>query len=142
MDYDASAWSGEGAFTRTLLDALGADPSVAFVRVEDAPASREDSAFSFISNEIFVGFTRRDDGRPLATLAEALERVGAIGAPDYADETMLQYLARRACRAAVPDARRQGDRDGPRLRGRQEDLSRAAVHLRRAFALWIREGLA
>ena len=92
MEYDASAWSGEGAFTRTLLDALASDPFVAFVRVEDAPASREDSAFSFISNEIFVGFTTRDDGRPLATLAEALERVGAIGAPDYADETMLQYL--------------------------------------------------
>ena len=64
----------------------------ALVRVEDAPATREDSAFSFISNEIFVGLAERDDGRPLATLAEALERVGAIGAPDYADDTMLQYL--------------------------------------------------
>lgn len=92
MEYDASAWSGEGAFTRTLLDALASDPSVAFVRVEDAPASREDSSFSFISNEIFVGLARRDDSRPLATLAEALERVAAIGAPDYADDTMLQYL--------------------------------------------------
>ena len=29
---------------------------IAFVRVEDAPASRSDADYNFISNEIYVGF--------------------------------------------------------------------------------------
>jgi hypothetical protein len=45
MDPDASAWSGEGAFTQALVDLLKAD-SIALLKVEDAPASRSDSSAS------------------------------------------------------------------------------------------------
>ena len=31
-------------------------PASAFVRVEDAPATRSDADYNFISNEFFVGF--------------------------------------------------------------------------------------
>jgi hypothetical protein len=91
MHLDSAGWSGEGAFTQVLIDALRAMTGVSFVRVEDAPASRDGPAFSFISNEIYVGF----GGRPplsLPSLQEALEGASGIGAPDYADDGMLQYL--------------------------------------------------
>jgi hypothetical protein len=93
MDLDASAWSGEGAFTQALLDVLKTDPTIALLKVEDAPASRSDSAFSFVSNEIYVGFARSSaPGAALAALALTLERDASIGGPDYEDEGMLQYL--------------------------------------------------
>jgi hypothetical protein len=92
MEFDAAAWSGEGTFTQALLDVLRSHVAVAFLRVEDAPASRADSAFSFISNEIYVGFAESHAKGAIAALADALELVPAIGAPDYADEHMLQYL--------------------------------------------------
>jgi hypothetical protein len=111
MEVDTTAWSGEGAFTRTLLDALAVYPGVVALRVEDSPASRADTGYLFVSNEIFVRFgererveTRRLLGlvpwrarvrEPESTLAD-LERWLAgrddIGAPDYTDEGMLQYL--------------------------------------------------
>jgi hypothetical protein len=110
MDLDASGWSADGDFTRLLIEALERLP-VRFVRVEDAPASRADSMFSFISNELFVAF----DSAPrevrarilgvipvakviheklmsLATLEVALTAMPEIGPPDYADDGMLQYL--------------------------------------------------
>ena len=59
MEFDAAAWSGEGAFTQALVDVLRAEDAIVFLKVEDAPASRSDSAFSFISNEIYVGFARK-----------------------------------------------------------------------------------
>ena len=110
MDLDASGWSGDGDFTRLLIEALKRLP-VRFVKVEDAPASRADSMFSFISNELFVAF----DSAPrdvrarilgvipvarvideklmsLATLEVALTAMPDIGPPDYTDDGMLQYL--------------------------------------------------
>src|SRR3954466_1673070 len=56
MEFDTSGWSGEGEFTKGLIDALRAIESVDAVKVEDAPASRADAGFSFISNEVFVRF--------------------------------------------------------------------------------------
>ena len=56
MELDASGWSGDGAFTQLLIDALRGMTDVQFVRVEDAPASRADAGFNFISNEVFVRF--------------------------------------------------------------------------------------
>ena len=88
MDVDASAWSGEGDFTARLLEALRRLP-VRLVKVEDAPASRADTAFSFISNELFVVFER---AARLADLERAFADMPDIGPPDYSDDGMLQYL--------------------------------------------------
>ena len=98
VELDTSRWSGEGAFTHLLIDALGAVDAVRGVRVEDAPASRVNAGFSFISNEIFVTFARHGllrGHRPRMTLSGlelALAAHTDIGAPDYGDEGMLQYL--------------------------------------------------
>jgi hypothetical protein len=111
MELDASGWSGEGGFTQVLIDALRSVAAVRAVRVEDAPASRADAAFSFISNELYVTFdvTRRrvpvkrlgfipataevaERAMTLTALEAALAPMAEIGPPDYADEGMLQYL--------------------------------------------------
>ena len=93
MELDASGWSGEGAFTQLLIDALKGQPGIGAVKVEDAPASRSDASFSFISNEVFVAFeSRRRTRMTIETLSTVLESLPGIGAPDYADEGMIQYL--------------------------------------------------
>ena len=119
MQIDRSRWSGEGAFTELLINSLSRLADIAIVRVEDAPASRAEADYNFISNEIFVSFTtvervqrgRRfgflptsrivgDKTMTVAQLQEALAASPEIGAPDYADEGMLQYL--RAERIVPP----------------------------------------
>jgi hypothetical protein len=111
VDVDTTGWSGDGEFTQRLIDAIQSVPGVRFLKVEDAPASRADAGFSFISNELFVAFevtvTARTTWRlgvipvrtahearqmSLAGLEAALAGVESIGAPDYSDEGMLQYL--------------------------------------------------
>jgi len=93
MEFDSSGWSGEGAFTQVLVDALGTLDGVRFVKIEDAPASRSEVAFSFISNEVYVGFVpERPASLTIPALSSVLESLPGIGAPDYADESMLQYL--------------------------------------------------
>jgi hypothetical protein len=93
MELDESGWSGEGDFTHALVDALKHLPAVAFLKVEDAPASRTDSGFSFISNEVYVSFrSGSSDPMTIDALSQTLARLPDIGAPDYADEGMLQYL--------------------------------------------------
>ena len=111
MELDASGWSGEGAFTQVLIDALENLPGVRALKVEDAPAARAESGFSFISNELYVTFevTRRavpvrklwvlpstatidEKAMTLASLEAALGALSHVGAPDYSDESMLQYL--------------------------------------------------
>lgn len=111
MELDTSGWSGEGAFTQVLIDALRELQTVSFLRVEDAPATRSDADYNFISNEIFVTFalrtrleptrrlgfipgTRRVEEKVMTmdSLEAALGEVDAVGAPDYADHGMLQYL--------------------------------------------------
>lgn len=111
MQLDTTSWSGDGEFTAQLIDAIRAVPHVVLLRVEDAPASRAETAFSFISNELFVAFARTQRrvrtrrfgivpvwdvvSGPLMTLTEleqALTAVNDIGAPDYSDGGMLQYL--------------------------------------------------
>jgi hypothetical protein len=91
MEPDVAAWSGDGDLTRTFVDALSALPSIRHLKVEDSPASRAGAAFSFISNELFVGFAP-DARMTLEALASLLERLPDIGPPDYADAAMLQYL--------------------------------------------------
>jgi hypothetical protein len=110
MHIESDGWSGEGTFTAVLLDALKAIDAIDFARVEDAPASRAEPGYAFISNEVYVRFrtdVRRDTHRrfgvpwpvrvevkqmTLGGLAGRLGPVDGVGEPDYADEGMLQYL--------------------------------------------------
>lgn len=111
MNVDTSKWSGEGTFTQILVERLQQLDGVAQVRVEDAPASRSEADYNFISNEIFVRFAttaREEHGRrflllpttrtvtdkvmTVSGLQEVLTTIPDVGAPDYADEGMLQYL--------------------------------------------------
>jgi hypothetical protein len=111
MNVDTSNWSGEGEFTQQLVVRLRTFEQIASVRVEDAPASRAESDYNFISNELFVQFgtdKRREPAKrfgflpatrtvevkmmTIADLEAALTMTADIGAPDYADAGMLQYL--------------------------------------------------
>jgi len=111
FDVDTSAWSGEGAFTQLLIDRLRTIDGVRYLRVEDAPSTRSDADFNFVSNELFVDFTTTDrvqrsrrfgflpatrtvteKAMTLAGLEAALTALSDVGAPDYGDEGMLQYL--------------------------------------------------
>lgn len=108
---DTTAWSGDGDFTARLIEVIRSLSAVVRLRVEDAPATRVESAFSFISNELFVSFaaaerrvrTRKlafipasvvvtDKLMTLSQLEAVLTSTEDVGAPDYADEGMLQYL--------------------------------------------------
>ena len=111
MEVDTTNWSGEGAFTQTLLEVLGTVAQVALLRVEDASSSRSDVEYNFISNELFVQFgtherrvrakmlgvipVTRTVTEPVMTVTD-LERVmcemDGVGPPDYTDDGMLQYL--------------------------------------------------
>jgi len=111
MSLDTANWSGEGTFTQLLADHLQRVDGVTLVRVEDAPASRSEADYNFISNEIYVAFatvarkervvrfgflpgttTRIDKVKTLESLGTELAAVAEIGEPDYADEGMMQYL--------------------------------------------------
>jgi hypothetical protein len=111
VEVDAEKWSGEGTFTIALIEQLKLFPSIDFIRVEDAPASHTESNYNFISNEVYVRFRAervttsgrwlgivplpRHSWKPVMTLAELeaqLATLEEVGAPDYADDAMLQYL--------------------------------------------------
>ncbi len=111
VQIDRERWSGEGELTARLLEWLAALEQVHFVRVEDAPAGSAGAGFNFICNEIYVAFrvqrtvevrkafgmvplptVGRRKGLTLAALERLLAAVEGIGAPDYADAGMLQYL--------------------------------------------------
>ena len=111
MEVDTSKWSGEGAFTQVLIDRLGQIAGIARIRVEDAPASRSEADYNFVSNEIFVVFatiarqeaTRRfgflpgsrtvhEQAMTISGVEAALTNLEGIGAPDYSDDGMMQYL--------------------------------------------------
>jgi hypothetical protein len=110
-EVDTTNWSGEGTFTQLLIERLRELDAVALVRVEDAPATRSDADYNFISNELFIGFATRERAErstrfgflpatkmvvekvlDLPGLEKALTAIDDIGAPDYADEGMMQYL--------------------------------------------------
>ena len=119
MEVDATRWSGEGTFTQLLLDSLRGLSGLETIRVEDAPATRSEASYNFISNEIFVRFLVRrrrevsrrfgflpvtrsvaDTAMTLANLGAALGEFPEIGPADYFDAGMLQYL--RAERIVAP----------------------------------------
>ena len=111
VEIDVAKWSGEGTFTQTLIDRLKTIDGLSLVRVEDAPASRSEADYNFMSNEIFVVFetgVRQEPTRRLglfpgtrdvvykkmtiADLEARLASIDGIGSPDYSDGGMLQYL--------------------------------------------------
>ncbi|MFO7695216.1 MAG: hypothetical protein R6V57_19185 [Vicinamibacterales bacterium] len=110
MRIESDGWGGEGTFTAVLIETLKAVDIIEYLRVEDAPASRAEPGYLFISNEIYVGFktesradTRTRLGLPWParvavkqmTLEELATRLGpadGVGEPDYRDDGMLQYL--------------------------------------------------
>jgi hypothetical protein len=111
MNVDTSKWSGEGTFTHVLIDHLRRLDAVALVRVEDAPASRSEADYNFISNEVYVAFattprtervlrfgflprskTVAEKAMTIGQLETALTAIPELGAPDYSDAGMLQYL--------------------------------------------------
>jgi hypothetical protein len=111
FELETSAWSGEGTFTQVLIDCLRELPGVGLVRVEDAPATRSEADYNFISNELFVDFDTIERREPITRfgllpgtrvvtekamtlqgLEAALAGIDGVGAPDYSDEGMLQYL--------------------------------------------------
>jgi hypothetical protein len=118
MHLDISAWSGDGDFTTALVEALKGLEQVAFLKVEDRPATRAETGYNFLSTEIYVGFrvqraigTRRAGFlrvpwptlRPVMTLdglEDTLAAMESIGPADYADGGMLQFL--RAERVIPP----------------------------------------
>jgi hypothetical protein len=119
FETDTSNWSGEGEFTQLLLERLQTVPAIRFVRVEDAPATRSEADYQFMSNELFVDFATAVRHEPfrrfgflpgtravtakamgLAGLEAALSAMPDVGPPDYTDDGMLQYL--RAERVIPP----------------------------------------
>jgi hypothetical protein len=117
-EIDSEKWSGDGDFTRALVEVLGAIEEVARVRVEDSPASHDDAGYAFLSNEVFVGFATRAEtytakwlgvmpvartrdvpAMDLRALATRLAAMEGVGEPDYQDEGMLQYLRAERVRA-------------------------------------------
>jgi hypothetical protein len=108
---DTSGWSGEGDFTAALVRAIAELPDIEHARVEDSPASRAESGYAFLSNEIYVRFVERAEAEPYRWLGfvprvrrrlvprstlHDLERQLAgheeIGPAEYVDEGMIQYL--------------------------------------------------
>ena len=110
MRIESDGWSGEGTFTAVLLEALKGIDTIEFLRVEEAPASRAEPGYAFISNEIYVRFkivsrteTRTrlgvllaDQGRRHADdprgVGHRLGRADGVGEPDYQDDGLLQFL--------------------------------------------------
>ncbi len=111
MDLDVSGWSGEGDVTQLIVERLRTDTRIALLRVEDAPATREDTGYLFLSNEVYVrprldprrepvrrlGLfpgTRRVDvpALGLGEVEAALSADPSIGAPDFSDQSLIQYL--------------------------------------------------
>lgn len=111
MQIETSGWSGDGDFTIELVEVLKGYDEIELLKVEDAPASRAGAGYNFLANEIFLTFaterravparllglipitrSREQPRLTLAGLEARLAAVEAIGAPDYSDEGMLQYL--------------------------------------------------
>src|SRR5262245_39154854 len=119
LELETSAWSGEGTFTQFLIEQLRDVAGLRFLRVEDAPATGTNANYNFISNQLYVGFDTVERQEPikrfgilpgvrtvtekamnLQGLEAALTGIDGVGAPDYGDEGMLQYL--RAERIVPP----------------------------------------
>lgn len=111
FETDTANWSGEGQFTQLLLERLQTLPAIRFVRVEDAPSTRSEADYQFMSNEVFISFATRpkreafrrfgflpasrsvaEKDMTLEGLEAALSAMPDVGPPDYTDAGMMQYL--------------------------------------------------
>lgn len=111
MEIDTAKWSGEGEFTARLLEQLKQVAAIRAIRVEDAPATRSEADYNFISNEVFIVFNQVARREPikrfgflpgsrtvmeklmtLPALEATLATMPEVGVPDYGDEAMLQFL--------------------------------------------------
>jgi hypothetical protein len=115
MEIDTSGWSGEGAFTSTLVEVLKTLDGIEFLRIEDGSAAGPGAGYNLIGNEVYVRFAgRRRAGktrrfgivpfrrRPaervdekemtLIGLEAQLASIAEVGPADYVDEGMVQYL--------------------------------------------------
>jgi len=110
-EIDRQQWSGEGDFTQTLIDWFLERDTITFLRVEDSASTRADVDYNLISNEIYLKFRTRerikrdrvwgilprkrtvnDKIMSLDQLESELGNDDDIGVPDFADETMIQFL--------------------------------------------------
>ena len=99
---DTANWSGEGEFTQALIDHLQTLARLRFLRVEDAPASRSEADYNFISNEIFVSFATSRARRAAETLRVSCRPP----APSHEKAmTMAQLEAALSTTAAIGRAR-------------------------------------
>ena len=111
VEIESTSWSGEGAFTQKVIEQLQQIEEIASLRVEDAPSTRSDADYNFISNEIYVGFrmrsrterirrwgflpadrTRSEPAMTIEALEARLADLPEVGPPDYSDPSMIQYL--------------------------------------------------
>src|SRR5437879_13716518 len=102
-EIDASKWSGEGAFTQLILDRLRGVDTIALLRVEDAPATRSEADYNFISNEIFVRFTMK-------TRQEPTRRFGFLPASRSVVEPTMTMASLEAALTNLPDVGAPEDR--------------------------------
>ena len=154
MQIDTQKWSGEGAFTQRVIDQLAQLAEIEAIFVADAPASRSDADYNFISNEILVGFAtvsrqerdpplriparfpnRHGDGDDDARLEAALTAVPDIGPPDYSDDGMLQYLRTERI---VPPYQTRGYKLVELVRIYAARQRQAAAALSPAYQRWLR----
>src|SRR6187549_2033588 len=96
MELDTSKWSGEGTFTELLVEQLRALEAIALVRVEDAPASRSEADYNFISNELFVAFATKVRHEPF-------RRFGIFPASRAVEEKVMTIAGLEQTLTGLPD---------------------------------------
>ena len=111
FETDLTRWSGEGTFTQLLIERLGTIEGVRAVQVEDAPATRSEADYNFISNELFVVFSTVDRQLPI-------KRYGIIpGTRVVSEKAMTLTQESKKTGTAAPGER-------PATKSRNGDLSR------------------
>jgi hypothetical protein len=90
FEIDRAGWTGEGTFTQVLIERLGEVEGVRFLFVGFATIDRQEPIRRF---GLFPGSrTVTVKAMTIADLEAALTAMPDVGAPDYGDQGMLQYL--------------------------------------------------
>ena len=102
FELDTSAWTGEGTFTQVVIDRLREVEAIRLVRVENAPATRSDADYNFISNEVYVAFATVDR-------QERIKRFGVLPASRTVSEKTMTLSGLEAALAGIAEIEvRQG----------------------------------